>query len=443
MRVGLALLMFFSSIELAAEDDTPKPNVLLIVADQMRGSAVGAMGNPDVRTPNLDALAAAGILFTNAIASAPVCSPSRAQIMIGRYAFTTGVIHNDLALPDRERTLAELLRPLGYRTGYIGKWHLSGDRDPFVPKEDRQGWEYWAVRNVSHEHFDSFLYRDDPENPVWLPGWEPDAQTDLAIRFIEGRRDRPFCLMLSYGPPHNPYVAPPRMADRYPSESLRTRPNVPGELRREVAEMLAQYYGMITGLDENVGRLMKALDALGLAEDTIVVFTSDHGAMLGSHGQWLKQRPWEESIRIPLFLRYPRRVAPNQTKDWIFSTLDVTPTLLGLVGAPLPENIEGFRYAPTILGETDREREAAFLFNVHRGAGPGMDWRGIRTKRWVYAYTDDGDWILYDLLEDPFELVNLVNDPRYDAERHRLRARVDSWRTAIGDDLPLARASRR
>jgi arylsulfatase A-like enzyme len=440
----LALLMSASSIATASgKDDVRKPNLLLIVADQMRASALGAVGNPDIRTPHLDALAAGGILFTNAIASAPVCSPSRAQIMTGRYAYTTGVIHNDLELPDQEITLAELLRSRGYRTGYIGKWHLSGDRDPFVPEEKRQGWEYWAVRNVSHEHFDTFYYRDDPENPIRLPGWEPDGQTDLAIQFLERNRERPFCLMLSYGPPHDPYVAPPRWADRYPPESLRTRPNVPEELRHEVRAMLAQYYGMITGLDENVGRLMKALEALELAEDTIVLFTSDHGDMLGSQGHWLKQRPWEESIRIPLILRYPRRVAPNQTKDWIFSTVDVTPTLLGLVGAPIPANIEGFPYAPTILGESDREREAAFLFNVHRGGGPGMDWRGIRTKSWVYAYGADGDWVLYDLREDPFELVNLVDDPRYEAEKRRLRARVESWRSEIRDDRPLARAARR
>ncbi|MGH9319639.1 MAG: sulfatase family protein [Vicinamibacteria bacterium] len=154
----------------------------------------------------------------------------------------------------------------------------------------------------------------------------------------------------------------------------------------------------------------------------------------------VKQRPWEESIRVPLILSYPRRVVSGQRKDWNFSTVDVVPTLLELVGTAIPENVQGLSYAPGMLGKSGREREAAYLFNVHRGAGPGMDWRGIRTKEWVYAYKADGDWILYDLLKDPFQLENVVADPRYERKKAELSARLERWRSAIGDDLPLAGA---
>lgn len=413
-------------------DRPAKPNIVFVFADQMRASAMGCMGNPQVITPNLDKLAAQGVLVTNGISGQPVCSPYRAQLLTGRYSHRTGIIHNDIRLPDSEIVISQIMKGQGYTTGYIGKWHLMGSRANPVDAKNRRGWDFWAVRNCSHQHLKPAYWLNDAKEPVKAEGWEPEIQTDLAVEFINKNKGRPFCLLLSFGPPHNPYVAPREYVDRYKGKTLKPRPNASG-----TGPMLA-YYAMVTSLDECMGRIAAALARAGVAEDTILCFSSDHGDMLGSQGHRLKQRPWEESINVPFILRYPRKVKAGQRRDWIVSAVDVMPTLLGLTGTDAPKNIDGMDLSPLFLGEGGKERQAAFLFNVHTGAGPGCDWRGIRTKDWVYAYHLEGDWVMYDLKNDPYELHNRVDDPRYADRKKQLRQQLDAMRKELGEDLPLA-----
>jgi len=419
-----------------AADRRRRPNVLYVFADQMRASAMGCMGNPCVKTPNLDKLAREGMLLTNALSCSPVCSPYRAQLLTGRFGHHTGVIHNDIKLPDEEVTLPEVLKRGGYATGYIGKWHLNGDRQGFVKREDRQGWDYWAALACSHRYFKTRYYRDTPE-PIPIDGYEPDVQTDLAIEFMRQNAGRPFCLAVSFGPPHNPYKAPAK-CDIYDPVKVPLRPNVPKEKAKKWRPVIAQYYGLVTSLDANIGRMMRALAKLGLADDTVFCFSSDHGDMLGSQGHRLKQRPWEESINVPFILRYPRRIDAGQTRDTLFSSVDVMPTLLGLCGAPAPPNVDGLDLSPLLLGTGGEEPECVCFTNTHRGGGPGTDWRGIRTKQYMYAYHAEGDWVLYDLKADPYELKNLLGDPRHQVIRDRLRAALDAWREKTGDTAELA-----
>ena len=410
-----------------------KPNIVFVFADQMRADALGCMGNRQVISPHLDQLASEGLLVTNAISSQPVCTPYRAALLTGRYGHTTGVIHNDIRLPDDEVVLSQIMKNQGYATGYIGKWHLAGYRTDPVDAKNRRGWDFWAVRNCSHKHSSPAYWLNDSEQPVRVRGWEPDVQTDLAVEFIRKSKRSPFCLLLSFGPPHNPYRAPRKYIEMYRGGKLQTRPNVPVEN----SDLLLQYYAMITSVDFCMSRIHKALHEAGIAEDTILCFTSDHGDMLGSQGHHLKQRPWEESIHVPFILRYPHRIKRGQRRDWIVSSVDVMPTLLGLCGIPIRSQVQGLDLSATFLGNSARQRHAAFLFNVHRGHGPGTDWRGIRTKEWVYACHASGDWIMYDLKHDPYQLKNLIDDPGFAARKKALRDQLDSMRKDLGDSSIL------
>jgi len=418
----------------AGQTPDRSPNIVYVFADQMRAQAMACMGNSQVLTPNLDHLASQGLLVTNAIACQPVCSPARAQLLTGRYGHVTGVIRNELRLRDDEVTIAEVFKAHGYTTGYIGKWHLAGTRRDPVDEENRRGWDFWAVRNCSHRYFRPAYWLNDATKPVRVEGWEPDVQTDLAIDYIQRNKERPFCLMVSFGPPHNPYKAPKRYTKMYEGRQLRSRPNVPGG---EDAAALLPYHAMVTGLDECVGRIAEALTEAGIADDTILCFSSDHGDMLGSHGQHMKQRPWEECINVPFILRYPRAVTAGQRRDWIVASVDVMPTLLGLCGISAPKGVQGLDLSATFCGQSQRLREAAFLFNVNGGTGPGSDWRGIRTHEWIYAYHAQGDWVMYDLKNDPYELHNLVSQPEYGERKAELRQRLESMREELGEDLPL------
>lgn len=423
----------FGSKLFAEEGVTKRPNIVFVFADQMRAHAMGCMGNKQVITPHLDKLASEGLLVTNGISAQPVCSPYRAQLLTGRYGHSTGVIHNDIRLPDSEVVISELMKKQGYSTGYIGKWHLSGNRKNPVDAKSRRGWDFWAVRNCSHAHSSPEYWLNDAKEPIRVPGWEPDVQTDLAVEFIKKNKQAPFCLFLSFGPPHNPYRAPSKYVEMYKGKILKTRPNVP----EKNTKSLLQYYAMTTSLDSCMGRINDALDNAGISKDTIVVFTSDHGDMLGSQGHSLKQRPWEESINIPLILRYPRRVKAEQRRDWIVSSVDVMPTLLGLCDIPIPSQLQGLDYSATFVGKSDTERDAAFLFNVHNGGGPGTDWRGIRTKEWTYAHHFSGDWVMYDLKNDPYQLKNLVDDPKFAAKKKELHKQLEAMRKNLGESRPL------
>ena len=418
----------------AVQNPAGRPNIVFVFADQMRAHAMGCMGNKQVITPHLDKLASQGLLVTNGISCQPVCSPYRAQLMTGRYGHSTSVIHNDIRLGDSEVVISELMKRQGYATGYIGKWHLCENRSNPVDAKSRRGWDFWAVRNCSHKHLEPEYWLNDSKESIRVPGWEPDVQTDLAVEFIKKNKQAPFCLFMSFGPPHNPYKAPEKYVEMYKDRKLTERPNVPdGNTKR-----LRQYYAMVTSLDACMGRINDVLNEAGVSKDTIVIFSSDHGDMLGSQGHRLKQRPWEESINIPFIVRYPRKVKARQRRDWIVSSVDVMPTLLGLCDISIPAQVQGMDYSATFIGESKKQRDAAFLFNVHRGGGPNTDWRGIRTKEWTYAYHYSGDWVMYNLKNDPYQLKNLIGDPKYAAKKKQLKEQLESMRKALGESLPLA-----
>ena len=400
-----------------------KPNVVFIFPDQMRGEAMHCAGNSDVITPNLDRFASEGTLFTNAISNTPLCVPSRGTLLTGRYPLSHRAVTNDLPLDENEVSIAEVLKEKGYNTGYIGKWHLDGvPRDKFTPPGKRRfGFDYWAAWECHHNYFNGKYYRDTPD-PIHIPGYEPDFQTDLAIKYIKDHKDHPFFLFVSPGTPHNPYeLVPQKYKDMYTSSRLTLRPNCAGEDRRAIAD----YYAAITSLDWNIGRILTAIEELSIADDTIVIFTSDHGDMLWSQGKIRKEQPWEESIRIPFIIRWPHHIPEGVKTDALLSLVDIMPSLLSLCGVSTPNCVQGVDLSSVIVGNSLNLQEAILLTEPVVG-GEGLwngirEWRGVRTKRYTYARWQNGKvWVLYDNLKDPYQLNNLAEKERAKNLRDRL-----------------------
>ncbi len=428
-----------------------RPNILFVFADQMRAPEL----DPQVSSPHMDRLASEGTRFTRACANCPVCTPSRGTILTGRYPLSHRAVANDLPLPEDEVTIAELLRRAGYRTGYVGKWHLDGvPRDRFTPPGPRRhGFDFWAAWNCSHDYFHGRLFLDGPE-PLELEGYEPVGQTDVALRFLAERDPRPFCLFLSWGPPHAPYrQVPAEHLALYDPSKVELRPNVrptshPGGSEPN-AENIAGYYAHITALDQELGRLLGTLEERGLAEDTIVAFTSDHGDMLWSQGAVKKEQPWEESVRIPLLVRWPGRVPAGKECEALVSTVDLSPTLLGLTGVEVPEAIEGADLSNVFLGDDEAGPASVFLTEpiiVDQGLRQGLrEWRGVRTARYTYARWADGErWLLYDNEADPHQMKNLIDSPGHASVRKELEEELQGWLRRTRDDcLPWTENVRR
>src|SRR5258708_11566977 len=274
------------------------PNLLFIVADSWRGQALPSAGDPNAIAPNLARLAREGLYCSRAYTSYAVCCPSRAAMLTGKFPHAAGVFRNHSRLPLEQPTMPAAFKSAGYRTGYIGKWHLDGRESPgFVPPERRRGFDYWAAYNLLHQHYDAVYFGDRPV-PVRVEGFETDYATDRALEFLRNPSAQPFYLYLSYVAPHAPHTPPARHAVYDPAK-LRLRENVPPGVEQAARKDLAGYYGLCSAVDENIGRLLRELDDRGMAEDTIVVFTADHGETLGSQGVDAIDVPSEGGGRIP------------------------------------------------------------------------------------------------------------------------------------------------
>jgi len=407
---------------------TDRPNVVVVLADQWRAQATGYAGDPNVRTPNLDRLAGESVHFTGAVAGCPVCSPYRASLMTGQFPLTHGVFLNDVCLSHRAVSLAEAFGRAGYRTAYIGKWHLDGrGRSSYIPPERRQGFDFWKALECTHEYWNSPYYAGDSAEKLTWEGYDAFAQTREAQRFLRGQSgEGPFLLVLSWGPPHDPYhTAPPACRGLYDPDRLLLRANVPEDA---APRALAGYYGHISALDACVGRLRQTLADSRLDENTLLVFTSDHGDMLGSQGQHKKQRPWEESIRVPLLLRWPAGLGPEpRTVEKLIDAPDLMPTLLSLAGVAIPETVEGKDLSAHAAGEPAPADDAALLmcaspFGQFVRRKGGREYRGVRTRRHTYVRDLRGPWLLYDNRADPGQLRNLCGDPDHAAVQADLEA---------------------
>jgi len=428
--LGAAASAAPSLLNTATAAQSRKPNLLFILADQWRPQTLPAAGDLDLIAPNLARLARDGVHFRRVYATNPVCTPSRASLLTGRYPHACRMPRNDLLLPLEETCIAQQMKKAGYATGYIGKWHLDGDERPgFVPPARRRGFDYWAAFNRGHFYFNSTYYRDTPD-PIRPQGFEPDYQTSLAVDFIRRNRDNPFYLYLSWGPPHTPRTPPPRHAKTYSPAQFRLAPNVPDYYAATARRNMANYYGLCTALDDNLGQILKALDEAGLAEDTAVVFTSDHGDMLGAQGLEFKGVPYEESARIPLLMRYPRLLPRNQDNDTLISNADFMPTFLSLCGAGIPSQVQGRDLSRLLFHNQGSRPESIFAYGKLEQPG---EWHMVVRGLDKIVLDKQGEVThLYNLAQDRHELNNLAQDVTLARRRDELKAHLREWHRRIG-----------
>ena len=437
-----------------------RPNLIYVLADQLRYQSCGYAGDTRAHTPNMDRLATESVDFCNAVSGHPVCAPYRASLFTGKYTTSTGMVINELRINPNQRCLAHALTDSGYETAYIGKWHLWANQlgnhnDPqnsYVPPgPHRLGFDgFWAAYNFHHHYVDAYYHTDSPAKTE-LTGYEPDGQTDLAIEQLHQatQTDRPFALFLSYGTPHDPWI-PENVPDHYlellSEVSFSLPPNYceqddphadswatlrPHE-RHQLLEWMRIYYAMTANLDWNLGRLLQAVDDLGLRDDTVIVFTSDHGELFGAHGRRAKNIFYEEAVRVPFLMRWPGHVPRGHQTDVCLNTPDIMPTLLGLLDLPMPNEVEGMDLSHCARGHDGPEPGAALMQCTGATAAwqDGHEWRALRDKQFTYAvYRADQKELLFDNQQDPCQMTNLARDPAYSGTvtrfRELLHARMD------------------
>ena len=400
-----------------------KPNIIYILTDQWRASATGYSGDPNVKTPNIDALAKGSLNFKNAVSITPVCTPYRAALMTGRYPTTTGMFFNDVHLPDEEICIAEVFGKAGYNTGYIGKWHLDGNgRTSFIPAEKRQGFDYWKAAECDHDYNHSHYYTGNNDEKMFWDGYDVFEQTKDAQQYIrnQSKNEKPFILFVAFGTPHFPHeTAPKEFLDIYDQNNIKLPPNVPASLLENSKKEAKGYYAHCSALDKSIGDILATIDDEGIRDNTIFIFTSDHGEMMGAQGvrPKTKQVPFGESANVPFLLRYPA-VTGNTGRmvQMPINTIDIFPTLLGLAKLKVPKTCEGDDLSPLIIKHKDDLKRSVVYMNISPFTKTNfpLAYRAIKTKQYTYIRSIQGPWFLFDDLKDPFQMNNLLTNKSFD-----------------------------
>lgn len=427
-----------------------RPNVVVFFTDQQRWDCSGLAGNPLDLMPNFDRLAIEGTWIANSFTCQPVCGPARASLQTGLYPTETGCYRNGIPLPANVPTLGSSFREAGYRTGYIGKWHLASSNP--VPVEQRGGYETWLGSNTlefTSEAYQTRLWNSDDE-PIDLPGYRVDAMTDAGIRFIDKHKADPFYLFLSYLEPHHQnrldsYPAPDGYRERY--EGRWTPPDL-AALGGTSQQHLPGYWGMVKRLDEAFGRVMDALKSLGLRDDTIVLFTSDHGCHFKTRNAEYKRSCHDASIRVPTMFTGPGFNGGGRIRELV-SLVDLPPTLLDAAGIPPLQPMQGRSILPLLRGDRGSWPNEIFI-QISESATA----RAIRTHRWKYEVSSPtGDVeapgsdryresYLYDLESDPYELTNLIGIPAVRELCDGLRDRLIARMVRAGEPAPVIEHAR-
>ncbi|MCX5659747.1 MAG: sulfatase-like hydrolase/transferase [Planctomycetota bacterium] len=442
------------------------PNILFILSDQQRWDTVGCYGAPIVEglTPNLDRMAASGVRFQNTFTCQPVCGPARSCLQSGVYATQTGCITNNIALPLNQVTIAKLLGAAGYETGYIGKWHLASDKEHRhdtgpIPPERRGGYrDHWLASDLlefTSHGYEGYMH-DGEGRRNDFEGYRVDCMTNFVLDYLRGyatrRAGRPFLLFTSFIEPHhqndlNRYIGPIGSKQRF------AKFNVPGDLRGTSPEpgrrcdwpqQMPDYLGCCSSLDQNLGRILGQLDILGLAQETLVIYTSDHGSHFCTRNAEYKRSAHDASIRVPLIARGPGFRGGAVIEDLV-SLIDLPASVLAASGQSVPASFRGRPLQALVDGSAkDWPKEVFVQVSEDHTA------RAIRTHRWKYSVWVPRDktgsagdrsqyWeqYLYDLQADPHERVNLVGEPGLAAVRSGLADVLKRRMAHAGEPEPI------
>lgn len=424
------------------------PNIIVFFTDQQRWDTTGVHGNPLGLTPNFDRMAREGTHLARTFTCQPVCAPARSCLQTGQYATNTGVYRNEIGLRPDDLTLAHHFNGAGYDTAYIGKWHLAKDCIGPVPEAQRGGYRRWLASNLLENTSDAYktvLYDEDGA-AVSLPGYRVDALCDAAIRYIAEPRETPYFLFLSFLEPHHQnhlddYPPPDGYRERY------TGGWVPPDLAAlggTTQQHLAGYYGMVKRLDEGLGRVLDALKSLGALDNTVVLYTSDHGCHFKTRNDEYKRTGHESALRLPHAARGPGFDGGGQVRQLV-SLIDLPPTLLDAAGIEVPGHMEGHSVLPLLRGGNAEWQDDIFAQVSESEVG-----RVIRTQRWKYGvYAPDAhgwddsasgryvEQYLYDLEYDPYELCNLIGLPSHHRVAEVLRGRLLRRMAAVGEAEPV------
>jgi arylsulfatase A-like enzyme len=409
----------------------------------MRADAMSCAGNPCVNTPNIDRLADGGVRFSNAYSSFPLCCPWRASLFTGKYAHSHGMVANHYLIRLDQEFLPQILSDAGYRTGYIGKWHLNGGKKhALVKPEDRLGFNHFVGFSRGHAYANSIYYKGDSDVPYTSKRFEPDYQTDHLIEFMEScvpnNEEEPFFAMICYGMPHPPLVAPENYLNMHSPDEIPINGAVPEDYRGKAAEFLAKYYGLVAHVDDNLGRVLNWLDDSGMADDTLVLFVSDHGDMAGDHGLFDKKTHYRGAMQAPMIVRYPKQFTGGRVVESIVDpSVDTMPTLLELCGAPVPDCVQGTSYLPALDGGPEPTRTEVFYEICMQKEGPEafpVPHRGVRTLDWLYVRTEEQPIALFDEKNDPLELNNLADSQEHREVIEKLDAMLKAHMQRTGDD---------
>jgi arylsulfatase A-like enzyme len=461
-----------------------RPNILFIMTDDHASHAMSCYGSRINKTPNLDRIADGGMRFDNCFCTNSICTPSRAAILTGTYNHVNEVTTLDTPMDNSLLTFPKLLQAESYQTAVFGKWHLG-----MGPSHCPTGFDDWAVLpGQGRYHNPEFIFMG-PDGGTWrtLEGYATDLITDMSLGWLEGRdRSRPFCLLCHHKAPHRPWYPDEQHASLYLNEEIpepetlyddyRNRASaaeaatmrvglhmdstdLKAEVPKELPEMalrkwayqryIKDYLRVVASVDDNVGRILDYLRAEGLEENTIVIYTSDQGFFLGDHGWYDKRFMYEESLRMPFILRYPREVRPGSVSDDIVLNVDFASLFLDFAGIAIPETFQGRSFRPLLEGATPADwREAMYYrYWMHKAHHNVYAHYGIRTKRYklIYYYADaldqagaidesyEPEWELFDLQNDPYELLSVYDDPAYAEVRAELTNRMHGLQAEVAD----------
>lgn len=478
-----------------------RPNVLYVFDDEHRfHSLPGEPNSLSIDAPNIEAFRKANVSMEQCISNYPLCSPYRGILMTGLWPFQNGITHNWIQLGTNFESLGHVFDKAGYRTSYVGKWHLSGpghDRAFVPPGPHRQGWQDWHVWGAVDKHM-SYSFTFDPVTgeKIQPEGYQTTVMTDQAVKILQEKHDKPWMMVVSWHPPHFPVDDAPEEDEKFFADKpVSLRPNVKtgvsdkGPVRSDEAikKFHQGYYAHIRAVDREFGRLLKTLEETGQADNTIVIFTSDHGEMAGSHGRMYKNVPHEESVRVPFFVRYPGVTPKGKKSDAMFASIDIYPTLCGLAGIPVPSHCKGKDMSAVMRGQKTNGSDVVFLMNQGGGAeeaaagavgaapnnaqararmrearvakkaataapagAPGgegngggyapTNFRGLRTKTHTYAVAHDGRWLLFDNAKDPYQQKNLVDDPAQKPLMEKFDKMIAAWLKDASDPFNLGAA---